>query len=192
MQTIDVINDMLGTMGERPLVSLNDTHALLSAGLAKLAKQSEEVQAKGWWFNMELLTLTPSPTDSAIYLPNDCLGIRTDDTSLVKRGNRIYNLTGGTYVYTGSSLDLMLIRSVPFEDLPSSAAAYVAARAVQDFQLDYDGDTAKARDLQGEVARCRVEINTEHTRARHTNLVENNVSLQRLKSFTRRARTGIR
>jgi hypothetical protein len=191
MQTLDVVNLMLGTLGEKPLSSLNDSHALLPAALGKLDKCNNEIQADGWWFNLEDVTLYVNPVDQSIYLPNDCLGVRTPSYRLIKRGNRIYNLTGGTYVFTDAQLDVELVRMVPFEDLPEVAAQYIAAVAVLSFQSDFDGDTARARLLSAEVMSQKIKINSENTRNRKVNLLNSNVRLAYLKSFTRKARYNI-
>jgi tail tube protein len=188
MQTLDVINLMLGTMGELPLNSLEDSHALLPAMQGALDDANRRIQADGWWFNMEDVTLTPNPVDSALYLPNDCLSVRTDKYNLVKRGNRVYNLTGGTYVFTQSQLKVELIREVAFEDLPEIAASYIAAVAILKFQTDYDGDTAKGRQLANEVQTTHIAINVAHTRSRKSNLLLTNYRLQNLKQITRGAR----
>ena len=188
METLSVVNRMLGTMGEAPLNSLEESHALLSAMQGALDSASDTIQADGWWFNMEDLDLTPNPTDQSVYLPNDCLSVRTPKYNLVKRGNRIYNLTGGTYVFTESKLSLEMNRLVPFEDLPEIAAAYIANQAILDFQADYDGDTAKARQLSAKLAQSKVAAETAHIRNRRRNLISQNSRLQQLKSVTRDAR----
>ncbi len=191
MQILTVVNRMLATMGEKPLASLTDTHALLSTAQDKLEQVNRDIQSDGWWFNMEELTFTPSPVDSALYLPNDTLEVRTATRNLVKRGNRIYNLEGGTYVFT-SSEDVQLLREVPFEDIPEVAAAYISAAAVLEFQADYDGDVAKGRVLQGKVNTTLVQINAAHTRGRKANFRDSNVRLAQLKRYTQQLRTRIR
>lgn len=191
MQILSVVNLMLGTMGEKPLNALTDSHAMLSAALGKLDELNRSIQSDGWWFNMEDLTLTPSVIDSAIYLPNDCLEVRTPLFNLVKRGNRIYNLHGGTYAFT-SNLDVEMIREVEFEDLPEIAATYISARAVMAFQVDYDGDTAKGRQLAENVRVGFIGINTAHTRNRRSNFLKTNTRLARLKYVTQGARRLLR
>lgn len=188
MDTLTVVNRMLGTMGEKPLNSLLDTHALMSAMQGALDNASNTIQAKGWWYNMEKQTLTPSPIDASLYLPNDCLSIRTGSADLIKRGNRIYNLDGGTYVFTLSKLDIELIRFVVFEDLPETAAAYIAAQSILDFQKDYDGDTTKMRQIMAEAMQAKVDNDIEHVRNRRRNLIQSNERLQQLKAVTRGAR----
>lgn len=191
MQTLSVVNLMLGTMGEKPLNSLTDSHAMLSAALGKLDETNRAIQSDGWWFNTEHLTLTPSVIDNAIYLPNDCLEVRTPLQQLVMRGNRIYNLEGGSYEFT-ANMDVTLIREVEFEDLPEIAATYISARAILAFQVDYDGDTAKGRQLQANVELAFIGINSAHTRNSKSNFLDSNTRLARLKYVTQGARRLLR
>lgn len=190
MKQLDVINLMLGTMGEKPLNSLQDSHALLSAALGKLDEKSRSIQARGWWFNQEEITLTPSSLDSGIYLPNDALSVQSPSYSVVKRGNRLYNLKGGSFVFT-APVAVQLKRQVAFEDLDDVAASYISAAAILQFQIDYDGDTIKARMLREDMLEARTTFMAEHTRQRKVNFIDSSYRLQRLKSFTRNVRAGI-
>lgn len=174
-------------MGEKGLNSLADAHRFKDDALNKLESVSLEVQSRAWWFNTEKVTLTPSPIDDSIYLPNDCLAIRTDTAKLVKRGNRIYNLDGGSYEFT-SDVTINLIRLVEFEELPETAAAFIAAKAVLQFQSDFDGDSRRRDELREEAQDARVEIGIEHIRSQQANIIHSNYRLQRLKYTTRNAR----
>lgn len=189
MLTLDVVNIMLGTMGEKPLNSLTDSHAMLSAALGKLDESNRAVQAAGWWFNIEELTLSPNVLDNSIYLPNDCLSVRTPIYNVVKRGSRLYNLTGGTYDFT-ADIDLQLIRFVEFEDVPDIAATYISKRAILAFQAAYDADTTKMRLLTDEIRDALIGINSAHTRNRRANFIESNARLARIKRVTAPVRSN--
>jgi hypothetical protein len=202
MEVLDVVNECLGTMGETPLNSLEDPHDFNGPAQNMLDKNTRAIQAKGFWFNRESLTLAPSTLDSGIYLPGDFIAVRVPrdantglpHRNITQRGRRLYNTDGGTYVFT-SPLKVDLIRLVPFADLPEQAASHIAAVTVLQFQSLYDGDTAKARELNaridgkdGTLAALRIE----EARNTQANLLESNYRLQRLKSITRTARYGIR
>lgn len=190
MLTLTVVNLMLGTMGEKPLNSLTDTHAMLAACTSGLDEANRRIQAEGWWFNMELITLTPSLIDGSLNLANDVLEVHTSKANYVKRGTRVYNLDGGTYVFTIPE-KVEVLRLVPFDSIPEVAASYIAMVAIRKFQTDYDGDTAKTRDIEKEVERTQMECNAEHTRCRKVNLLDSNSRLQRLKQVTNGARRYI-
>ena len=204
MKTLDVVNEMLGTMGETPLNTLDDPHAFRGACLSTLARVNREVQAKGWWFNSELLTLSPSALDSSIYLPGDCLGVRVprkatgaSTRNYVKRGRRLYdtgsNGDAGTYVFT-ADVTVDIFRLIPFEDdLDEVAANYIASQAVLQFQSKYDGDTAKGRELEKRISGPTgtfAAFQRAETQNQQVNMIESNVALQRLKRITRGARYG--
>ena len=59
LTTLDVVNDMLGLLGERRVNSLAEPHPLIPDALAKLDTATTIVQADLWWFNVEYPTLTP-------------------------------------------------------------------------------------------------------------------------------------
>lgn len=191
MQTLTVVNLMLGTMGEKPLNALTDSHAMLAAALGKLDETNRAIQSAGWWFNMEELTLTPSNIDQSIYLPNDCLEVRTESRNYTKRGNRVYNLVGGTFEFA-NNIDVDLIREVEFEDVPEVAASYISKMAILAFQVDYDGDSAKTNVLRTSLTQALIDINSAHTRNRKSNFLDSNNRLARLKYVTQGARRLLR
>lgn len=190
MQRLDVVNAMLATMGAVPLNTLEDPHAFRGACLAVLETEDRRIQAIGWWANMENLTLTPT-TDERIPLPGDFISVRTPTRNCVQRGRYLYDLDSGTPFFT-AAVDAVVIRRVPFADLPESLAQYIAAECVLKFQRKYDGDSTKTRDLERDASVARAEARTDHIRNRRTNLLDSNVSLQRLKHLTRGARRYIR
>lgn len=201
MNTLDVINECLGTMGESPLSTLEDPHAYRGAALATLANLNRQIQAKGWWFNRETLTLSPSSLDSTIYLPGDFVSVRVPRTvegaatrQIVQRGRRLYDTSNGTYEFS-SAVYVEVVRLVTFEDLPEVAAQHIAALTVLQFQSKYDGDTAKRRELMERIGGphgTHAAINTEETRDQQVNLIESNGRLQRLKFITKSARRLLR
>lgn len=174
-------------MGERPINALTDPHPWKGAAQGKLSEASHSIQSRGWWFNLELLTLEPNIVDSYIYLPGDALDVRTQSSMYVARNGRVFNLDGGTYEFT-DSVDIELVREIPFEDLPGPAQSYVEAAAVLNFQKDYDGDTAKTRELKEKYSDARVAFNKAATIASRTNMITNNFRLMQLKGYTSRIR----
>jgi hypothetical protein len=186
MQTLTVINDMLGTMGEAPLASLEEPHTFRGACLSTLDGLNASIQSRGWWFNLEKLTLSAN-VDGLLYLPGDAINVRSPERRLVKRGRRIYDLDKGAFA-TDATLDVVIVRQLAFEDLPESAATYIATSAVHRFQSRYDGDVAKTRELAEAVRQATIAVNTENIRERKINLIESNDKLMRMKMRTGRQR----
>lgn len=187
MLILTTVNDCLGTMGELPLTSLLDPHPLSAAAVSILDTVNREFQAKGWWFNREQTTLTPSVPDGFLNLPADAISVRTLDRKHVQRYRKLYNTDGGTYVFTAPQ-DIELVRLVPFEESPELFGAYVAAETVLRFQKRYDGDSTKTRQLADERLAARIGCNSEETRQVHANLIEGNQRLSYIKSSTRSVR----
>lgn len=188
MDTLTVVNEMLGTMGEVGLASLTDYHPFRDDALGTLDRINRTTQARPLWFNQETTTLTPNVVDSFIYLPNDLLEVDVKGyPNYVQRGGRLYNTTDGTYVFT-APVKLSLRRLVNFEDLPESAAAYVAAEAVLQFQSNYDGDSSKRQEKAGFRDTTFALFQAEDTRKRQGNLLDNNPRLWRIKRATVRLR----
>ena len=188
MKTINVINEMLASMGEAPLNAITDEHPLKGAGLALLDKLNSTIQAQGWHFNrLPNVELVPGALDENVYLPGNYIAVTCITPYAAQRGRRIYNLETGTWVWT-KNVVVTAIHLVDFEELPELAAAYIAAEAVLQFQTRYDGDTAKTRDLRAERDRCKIELMTVEIRDVKANLALSNPSISRIRAGVNRLR----
>ena len=172
LTTLDVVNDMLGLLGERRVNAIDEPHPMIPNALSKLETAAAWVQADLWWFNVEYPTLTPQAVTGHLLVPNDTAACDslTQYPRLAVRGNRLYNLDDITDVFT-SPIRVRLHRVLPFEDCPLLARAYVAARAKLDFQKDYDGDSMKAQILAQEVKDSYARMHSEHIRNAKANLL---------------------
>ena len=180
---LTVVNDCLAIMGEAPLNTLSEEHAFKAAALGVLSRVTGTVLAKGWWFNLETLTLTASPVDGRLYLPSDVGTVLPfhKDANLAQRGRVLYNLTAGTDVFEqGFATTVRLTRLLPLEDCPSSVADLIAARVVLEFQTQYDGDQTKTRNLGELVGTLTTLAMAEHIRNRRVNLVHTSERLARI------------
>lgn len=172
LTTLDVVNDMLGLLGERRVNALNEPHPMIPDALAKIDSASAWVQGDLWWFNVEYPTLAPQAVTGYLLVPNDTAACDslTQCPRLAVRGNRLYNLDDITDVFT-SPIRVRLHRVLPFEDCPLLARAYIAARAKLDFQKDYDGDSMKAQILAQEIKESYARMHAEHIRNAKANLL---------------------
>jgi hypothetical protein len=171
MRLLTALNLILATAGYNQVNSILDPHPFIPACLAQLEVISTNEQQRGWWFNREKLTLLPSSIDNAVYLPGDFINVWVNTCNrkwmgmrLVERGDRLYNTNGGTYSI-GVPVDVVIVRQVPFEELPEVAAQHIAAVARLWAQTTYDGDGAKANAIaasmvfgvQGTLSRLNAE-----------------------------------
>ena len=172
LDTLSVVNDMLGLLGERRVNDLLEPHPMIPDALAKLETASSYVQADLWWFNVEYPTLIPQFDTGQILVPNDTASCDslTQYPRLAVRGNRLYNLDDVTDVFE-QPIRVRLHRILPFDDCPVLARAHIAARAKLDFQKDYDGDSTKTQVLAREVQDSYNRMHAEHIRSANSNLL---------------------
>ena len=184
LTTLDVVNDMLGLLGERRVNSLDEPHPMIPNALAKLETATAWVQADMWWFNVEYPTLTPQSGAGVILVPNDTAACdsMTQYPRLAVRGNRLYNLDAVTDVFT-SPIRVRLHRVIPFDGCPILARAYIAARAKLDFQKDYDGDSMKAQILAQEIKESYARMHSEHIRSAKANILHRPSVVSKLQSI---------
>ena len=181
LTTLDVVNDMLGLLGERRVNALNEPHPMIPDAMAKLETATTWVQGDMWWFNVEYPTLSPQAVTGHLLVPNDTAACDslTQYPRLAVRGNRLYNLDDITDVFS-DPIRVRLHRVVPFDDCPLLARAYMAARAKLDFQKDHDGDSMKAQILAQEVKDSYARMHAEHIRNAKANLLLRPSMVQKL------------
>lgn len=170
--TLDVVNSMLGLLGELPVNSIDDSHSLIPAALAALTSQTALVQADFWWFNVEYPTLNPQTPSGLILVPEDAASVDslTQYPRLAIRGNRLYNLDEVTDTFP-QPLRVRLHRVMAFEDVPLIARTHIAAKAKLEFQLAYDGDSTKAQFIQQEIKETYIRMHSEHIRNAKANML---------------------
>lgn len=168
---LDVVNQMLGLQGERPVNSLESTHPSIPGAQLYLDTTDGEVQATRWWFNTEEAELAPSLGTGYIQLPNNCLSFDAYKRlpNVTVRGDRLYNADERTYVFT-QPIQGILHRLVPFDELPILARVYIGTAAMLRFQNNYDADAMKSRMLQGQEQRAYANMNAEHIRVVGANM----------------------
>lgn len=165
MDKLDVINGMLASMGQAAINSLTESNSFRDTGLKRLDLCQRRILARGFWFNVEKRTLTPDAY-GIITVPNDLLELRNPKQAQVKyhrRGDKIYNHTSGTYVFS-DSITVEVVYNMDFDELPVLAADYIGAVAIYEFQDNYDGDETKTRRLEKRKREAWVDFNAEDIR----------------------------
>lgn len=175
---LDVVNEMLGLLGETGVNTLLDGSPLVITGLSRLRAANAREQTRGWWFNTETVTLAQTE-DGSVYLPDTTLKIDPTDTSLnyTQRGNRLYNLRATPGVtspyFIGTDVQVTLVNLVPFDDLPAAAQMLVSFGAQLSFVADHDADEAKVRRIEQAYRDALIEMRSEHTRCVDPNMLRN-------------------
>ncbi|CDK30105.1 tail tubular protein A [Burkholderia phage AMP1] len=171
---LDVVNQCLASMGETPLNSIDSDHPFVAAALLKMKTTNTQEQAKGWWFNTDFISLQPDPNTGFVYVPADAINVNPDEDggAYVIRGRRLYNRFTSSYEFT-RDVSVVLVREIPFDDLPMLANHMIAARTVLDFQNDYDGDGDKYNKLGAAYQQVFTTLKAEHIRQVGANMLRN-------------------
>lgn len=189
---LDVVNDCIASLGESPLNAVTDDHPYVAAALRYLRVANMREQAKGWWFNKELVELHADPTTGYIYVPEDAINIDPSDpwTNLVQRGRRLYNpASNNPYVFRGRVV-CKLVRRIPFEDLPPLAQAYISLAAQKDFQKAYDADRFKYEQILVDKNAAYVDLRAEHIRNVGANLLYTPANMAKMQALGMWDRNG--
>lgn len=143
---LDAINEMLTTIGESP-VSTVDDNGVVDAAIARqiLTSVNRSVQSKGWHFNTERnYKISPSYPLKELVLSPDVLQIDTVredfDKNLVQRGNRLYDVENHTYKFD-EPVHVDMVVNLEFDVLPEAARYYISIRAARIFQERTLGST---------------------------------------------------
>lgn len=183
MTELDVINDALATLGEVPLNEVDEDHPFVAGIRRTFRAENQKVQAISWWFNLEKITLFPDAVSKFIYVPMDA--IRCDpikkqpDMMTVQRGRRLYDTDRNTYEFD-RSVECLLVREVPFEDLPPSAQVVISLATARKFQQSYDADGLKANQIEMDYRESMARLKAEHTRNTKSNFLSNPITMREL------------
>lgn len=190
--SLDVINGCLATLGETPLNSLDDDHTYKPAALNYLTNSNREMQARGWWFNTEQVTLDPDATTKRITIPQDALKvfpIERISPAYGTRGKYLYDTYNSTTEWD-VPVTLGIVRCLVFDDLPFLAACLVQYDAIAKFQKEYDADGQKLSILGQQRTEARVNLVAEDIRNRKTNLLLTPSSVRSMLSIAGMGRSG--
>lgn len=145
MDLLKAVNLILPKLGEHPVTTLDRRHSTVALILNELDSQVGTICQSGWWFN-EFTTTLPVNTDSEIALPVGTLAFVPQDTALhpVQRAGKLFNADTLDYKWTVPMKGTVKL-SIPFEELPESAAKYAWYSALCAM---YVTDIGMGQDLQ--------------------------------------------
>jgi hypothetical protein len=160
---LNIINAMLGSIGESKVTSPNSQHPSAIQAKAKLEELNPLFQMRDWWFNHEYnLILAPSPVSGEVIVPSNTLSAGSV-VGYVWRGNRLYDPYGHTF-NIGKSVTVDLVVQLPIEELPMSAAQYLKAHCVRQFHTDEEGDQIKINEYTKAEEKAEFLLKNEHLR----------------------------
>ena len=148
---LEAVNAIVGQIGMAPLVSIEDNITSdAAAAIQALDEVTRDVQEIGWDFNTETefpLTRTPS---GEIPLGDNILRIDVSDTRfypirVVQRGNRLYDKTNHTFIFTKDLVAEEVVLLLEWDELPQAVRKLITIRAARVFVGRVIGDLDRAQ-----------------------------------------------
>lgn len=128
---LEAVNEMLAAISESPVDSIDASNADAAEAARILRQESRKVQQKGWWFNTELVTLTPNGSNELV-IPSNALRVRTlyadHDRRYVVRGLKLYDTDENTFTIT-TPIEVEIIYGLDWTVLPDVAREYITSKA---------------------------------------------------------------
>lgn len=134
MELLTAVNTVLPYMGEHVITRIvGAKHPTVDLILAAIDRNRSSILQEGLWFNELIVTLQPN-TENQIEVPVDTLAIYGITHTVSLDGTRLFNLSNGTR-YFSSPVQVRLVRDIPFEKLPQTAALTVVYMAAVEVYL---------------------------------------------------------
>ncbi|ESX98705.1 MULTISPECIES: hypothetical protein [unclassified Mesorhizobium] len=173
---LDAVNELLASIGEDPVLDLDDLPPSGNTALSVIHTQSRDVQEEPRWFNFETDVMLSPNVDGFVIVPGNVLDIDSTDGDIIQVGNRLYNRESKTYVFA-SPVSCEILWHRPWDELPSVARRYITALAIERFIEGFPGAEATTPSRQRNLARASNAFFRAELRAGDFNLL-NNASIQ--------------
>ncbi|WWO60310.1 tail tubular protein A [Xanthomonas phage SB4] len=173
---LQVVNSCLSTIGDSGLTDLHEDHAFKDLCLQFLEEVTDEICARGYWFNQEYLRLQPDVNSRFIYVPNDVYSVISTQTrgiSATQMGRRMYDARRRTYEWD-RPLPVRVTRKFDYEDLPYDAARAIRDETIVRFQGRIDADRETKQDCKENAAKSMHELMRKDAQNQKHNMLYRN------------------
>lgn len=182
MTELDAVNDMLMSIGQAPVNTLQVT-GIKDVAIAqqRLDRALRTTLSRGWWFNTdEAYELTPD-IDGYIAIPADALKIDSASSDITERthstkGRCLYNRADQTFEFA-EPVTCRVVWGYSFENIPQTARDYIATVAARRFQSKAIGSQILDRFEQEDEMKAWVALIREERGSRRTNLFQGNLTI---------------
>lgn len=175
---LDAVNEILTQAGYFEILT---TAELISVPEAKnaltiLTRISREEQSKSYYFNTEDNVEITLDGSGEYVIPTDIL--RVDPyyayTNYVQRGGKLYDIKEQTSVIgeASGSLQVNLVRQVPYEDLPETAKNYFLKRAIRTFLSRYHGERELLEMSRQDEIEAKVAFDSDNFESSDYNMLD--------------------
>lgn len=165
---LGAVNQLLGSIGEQPVASLEDPGLSVDVSLAKnlVTQVSREVQMVGWDFNTDRDYPMVPDINGVIAFPASALKVDSEPSEgmeIVQRGSQLYDRLKRTFIFD-KTIKCEVVWFFPFEEIPQAARHYITVRAARMFQ----DRTVGAADLHGYQAQDELDAKVKFEHAAST------------------------
>jgi len=165
-QELPAVNQILASVGQAPVTSLDQTNPDVAIAYDTLLQVSREVQAEGWSFNTEFNFDGYKTDANKEFIIPDANILQVDlttgpssiDKHVVRRSGKLYDKYNHTYEITSepnTTLYLDIVWKWDWVDLPVPIQDYIVSRAASIVSSRIVGDGGQYQMLQQKEAYCR-------------------------------------
>ena len=150
---LEVVNEMLGAIGEFPVNTISGivtTDVSIAKRIFGLVNRA--VQAKGWHFNSDYNVTLSLDSNDEIILGQSILSVGSPTRDITVRGGKLYDrVTRGT-TFTSAITDAWTITLLEFQDLPQLARSYITEACKRQMEQEVLGEvSADVRNKESEL-----------------------------------------
>lgn len=167
MELLKAVNLMLPKLGEHPVTSLTIRHPTLAIILPEVENEITTCLLKGWWFNTYEYTAYPD-SEGRIAMGVDTLAFVPDEFPCVMRGRQLFNTKTADYKWD-KPVKGVIKQTLPFNDLPESAAQYVWYSALCNVYVTDLGMTQDVQVWKAKAEEANTQLAAEHLRNKKYN-----------------------
>ena len=159
-QELPAINQILASVGQAPVTTLDQTNPDVAIAYDTLIQVSREIQSEGWTFNTEKdYPFTPD-SNNEILIPTNVLQIDisaetgNEEMDVIRRSGKLYDKQEHSYTFT-EELKCDVVWLFDWVDLPRPIQDYITARASTITSSRIIGDDTQYQMLQQKEAYMR-------------------------------------
>lgn len=173
MNTLDAVNEILESIGQPPVTTLDTGGASEEADAERfLDRANRNVQKRGWQMNTIVQKQHTPDGSGLISLGSSVLRMSVNPNSFPLRASirngALYDLDNDTNVFT-KSVYLDVVSLVPFTQLTQAMANYIVKYAAQDFQRYKKRGRFDEAVAEREIRPAKVEALQEDSDLRRAN-----------------------
>lgn len=184
MSELEALNMLLRLIGSPPVNDVTTNHPDAANARATLNRQRNQLQKRGWWYNLDYNLIYQPDIDGRIRIADEITTIIMEDKSLIKRGKFLYDKQTQTYNIGVSVCAYRTVRVLDWDDMPDVMQDYVAYKAGVQFVRDELEDAGKERSVEIDAQRAELAVKKQDLEEGRYNI--------RLQARVLRARGGVR